>query len=403
MRKTNHTYFSILYIFLFGILLSFLQIPSGFSQESTPNPIPETYDLSFSPGPSKSIHTPLYSPYGKKLELVPTDVKNVAGIEHLFSFIGVGQSSNQLDAQTFVISRKGKGRPYTLLTLDTDQDGDFGDEKTIEITASESRGNYWSSFQDVELTAQYVIKGKVHQEPYPVSMWVVVEDTTETPEIIRFSRKGFRIVKVKVSDMDVAIVLSDANNDGIFNEEDWWILRPYDTQEKLRDARTVDDFAWLNGEAWKLSLADEAGLNAKLIRFDPGITEEQDLESRDLYLADKKAAKAKEPVPFSKNYEETLALAKEENKPYFIKFEAVWCGPCKLMDKYVYASKAVVKAAQDVHCVKVDTDDYPALKQKYGVNALPTGILFDATGNELKRFEGYRSVKAMEKFFGATE
>src|SRR5690606_40768831 len=51
---------------------------------------------------------------------------------------------------------------------------------------------------------------------------------------------------------------------------------------------------------------------------------------------------AQDGIQFQKNtFGEMLEKAKKENKLIFIDAMAVWCGPCKLMDKNVFSQKPV--------------------------------------------------------------
>ena len=65
----------------------------------------------------------------------------------------------------------------------------------------------------------------------------------------------------------------------------------------------------------------------------------------------------------------------DSDKPVLVDFHATWCRPCKEMNPIVkqleteYAGKVVV--------YKVDIDEYPGTKQKYGITGVPTFIVFD--------------------------
>eukprot|EP00897_Mesotaenium_endlicherianum_P001674 jgi/Mesen1/1534/ME000133S00541 len=75
-----------------------------------------------------------------------------------------------------------------------------------------------------------------------------------------------------------------------------------------------------------------------------------------------------------------------------VDFYATWCGPCQLM-----AQELQVLAARSpgrFKIVKIDTDKYPQIASKYGVQALPTVIIF-SNGKPVDRLEGAVSADEM--------
>ena len=68
----------------------------------------------------------------------------------------------------------------------------------------------------------------------------------------------------------------------------------------------------------------------------------------DIYAPDKNAAHSGGKVKFGHDFKIAEETAGKENKKLFIDFDAVWCGPCKLMDKIVYNADVVVKASENV-------------------------------------------------------
>jgi thioredoxin 1 len=56
-----------------------------------------------------------------------------------------------------------------------------------------------------------------------------------------------------------------------------------------------------------------------------------------------------------------------------IDFWADWCGPCH---RFAPVFEAVSQANPDVAFVKVDTEAEPELKQQYGVQAIPTLVVY---------------------------
>ena len=65
-----------------------------------------------------------------------------------------------------------------------------------------------------------------------------------------------------------------------------------------------------------------------------------------------------------------------------VDFYADWCGPCKMLGS--------VLETMDLNVVKVNTDKFPELAQKYGVMSIPTVYIYK-DGNELHKFIGFKS------------
>ena len=87
-----------------------------------------------------------------------------------------------------------------------------------------------------------------------------------------------------------------------------------------------------------------------------------------------------------KNFDNFL---QEADKPVLVDFWAVWCSPCSVL------SPILEKLAEDnkekVILAKVDVDTAPAISQKYGINKIPTVILF----KKLKPASGFIGVRPL--------
>lgn len=105
------------------------------------------------------------------------------------------------------------------------------------------------------------------------------------------------------------------------------------------------------------------------------------------------ALKADDEVKFFEGtWEEALASAKKNQKPIFVDAYAVWCGPCKYMDQYVFTEEAVATYFNKTFInYKLDVDVETEIAENFGIEAMPTYLFVDAEGAVF-----YRKTSAME-------
>ena len=356
---------------------------------------PASYPVVLAPGAPDSKLAPRYSPPGRQLKLESKEHKGLAGFDHLETRVKLGPNAKTDVGHLLVLARSEKGKPYDRLYVDADGTGKLA-EKAIAITPSLNRKKYWSSF-DAMLRVNHAKPGAADFEEFPVALWAVVESAADSPDVLRISRRGFLAGEVKVGDTAYDVVLSDSGTDGVLGAGDWWEMRTKGPQKGI-GMRIVGDFAWAGGKAWKLEVEGTNGRKAKVVAFDPGLTEAEDVAKRDRMREDRLAARAANPVAFRKDVDAALKDAANNKSVYFLKFETDWCMPCKDMTALVFTAKDVAAAAAGITCIVVDGDERKDLTEKHAVKGYPTGILFDVDGKEIARYSGYTSVKDTTAF-----
>ncbi|MCO5607231.1 hypothetical protein L7F22_061424 [Adiantum nelumboides] len=104
-----------------------------------------------------------------------------------------------------------------------------------------------------------------------------------------------------------------------------------------------------------------------------------------------------------KTYSSFDDLLSNTETALLVDFYATWCGPCQFM---VPILDDVGRALKDkLRIVKIDSEKYPTIASRYGVQALPTMILFQ-NGEPIDRLEGALSapdlIKRIEGVLSAT-
>jgi thiol:disulfide interchange protein DsbD len=87
---------------------------------------------------------------------------------------------------------------------------------------------------------------------------------------------------------------------------------------------------------------------------------------------------------------EALARAKREHRPVVLDFYAEWCVPCKRMLKETFGDSKVAQLLKECVVVKIDTDRYPELAHKFGVEGIPDIRFLADDGSERKKLLDYQ-------------
>ena len=101
----------------------------------------------------------------------------------------------------------------------------------------------------------------------------------------------------------------------------------------------------------------------------------------------------KEIILTSENFEKEVL---KSDIPVLVDFWATWCGPCRMVAPII--SEIAEEYYGRVKVGKVDVDDQSALAVKYGIQSIPTVIIFKG-GKIADTVIGYRPKDAYTKLF----
>ena len=87
----------------------------------------------------------------------------------------------------------------------------------------------------------------------------------------------------------------------------------------------------------------------------------------------------------------------QSNLPVLVDFWASWCGPCKMLSPVV--DELAGQYAGKVKFGKVNVDEQPGLAAAYGVQSIPTLILFQ-NGKAVNKSVGVVPKASIEQMLG---
>ncbi len=103
------------------------------------------------------------------------------------------------------------------------------------------------------------------------------------------------------------------------------------------------------------------------------------------------------------SYDEALKKSGETGRPVFVVFGATWCGWCKKMDNESLPSKEVQDVLRNYIIVHVDTEKDKVTPAKFSVVGLPSYVITNHKGQNLKFGSGYLSPAALASWLNESK
>jgi len=91
------------------------------------------------------------------------------------------------------------------------------------------------------------------------------------------------------------------------------------------------------------------------------------------------------PKPLQLNGESFDSTITKSEIPILVDFWAPWCAPCRMLAPII--ERVAEKYNGRLLVAKVNTDDHPALAQRFNITGIPTMILFER-GQPVKQIVG---------------
>jgi len=356
-----------------------------------------SYEFPLGRGDVLSAVTPDQSSDEEIAKLPPAtaeEAKDINGFQHLVATVSLRTKA----PQKVMFARSIETGTYDTLIVDRNLDGSFIGESPItinqealeeDITQTQSRdGQHMIEFKTALMTDHVHPKNLPAFGDYPAILRLKWTDLNSTPSDVIWFGYYFYQNEISVADKTYQIILHDRNNDGQITELDLWTLKDKSLENADHCSRTIADYHWINGNAWKITLLNPKGNRAYIHRFDPKLSYEQDISKRDPWSADKNATRSdwKDRIKILTNHDDALTQATTEQQHLILKFESIWSETCSAINNFILPQQRVVDASSDYIWARFNDEENADLVSLYNVTSYPTFIILNPNGKEVNRF-----------------
>lgn len=307
------------------------------------------------------------------------------------------------------------------LYLDMNRNGDFSDDgppAPAILRLNQETGNGRIVFEDIELLVRFPDPERT--EPLVVQFWLMHSSANPEPDsFIRYASDTFwRTGTVTVNGIPALVAAMDKNNDALYGPGDNWSVVEASMPEASKYVLWVP-FEPTKGEVHSTDRLmfiqrgpDAADLVLEFRSFatdgssitfavvDHPISKAEDRLADNMSASEWTRPRSPAPYPWTNDLDGAIASAKDSGKRIFLYFEAEWCGPCKLMDQWIWTDAEVVSELRAGYVgVKLNFDDEEAHVRRFNVIGLPNILIVDpASGTAIRSVNGYQSSQKLLDF-----
>ncbi len=384
--------------------------------------------------PSETERRLRWSPRGTQIEWseeLPDDFPGAFGrfadeqADPVFGWVTLGPED--AEPRPFILARTEAGTEYReRLVIDTAGNGRVDESRDVfDVEAHESRGRMWVSHGGVVLDIIYSggasPGGGDIVVPHEFSFWHTYPregEQRDRENILRFSRRSWMEGVAELHGNQFRVQVIDARNNARYTTDDRWTLELVDGGEadeasaaenassdesgdadavatytsEPRTGMDLDEPFFIDGQAYRLTDVAISGTRAVLKPTDdvPEIPEEDDTPDR---------PQSEHELAWLDDLDEGRQQAERREQPMLVKWTAVWCGPCRRMDREAFRDRVVVDLLRESFViVEIDRDEQHELGAEHEIRALPTMQIFTPDGEEVDRRRGLQSPEQMEQW-----
>ncbi|MCC5787986.1 MAG: thioredoxin family protein [Phycisphaerales bacterium] len=377
--------------------------------------------------PSEAGRSLPWSPRGTQMQWSdqlpdhwPEQIRSFASslIDPVYGEMAIGP--DHAAKRPFILARTSDANPHReILVIDANADGRIDtDREVFTAEARDVRGRMWVTHAPVTLAIDYTPKPEEKDEErdrraerrdlveHEFSFWhTYPREGDEESNILRYTRRSWMEGEVSLLGRSFRLQVIDANNDALYTTSARWTLAPVGPAPERPDeaddpaatftteARTgigINDPFFIDGQAYRLSSICMSGRTGAFKAADdaPVIPDRP---------AEPDRPKSEHELAWIGDLDEAQREAQRLGKPLLVKWTAVWCGPCRTMDREAYRDKAVVETLRGSFVIaSIDFDEQHQLARQHSVRALPTIQIFDPSGEEVDRRVGLQTPVRME-------